>query len=257
MGVARDGGKLIKPWLIINSSRQLSPPWASPVAQANHHRRRRRHRSRLEVLIHWPRHCHNPFIHLPIHPFIHSFTQSFIHSFIHPSIIASIIHQCHFLCFFFFGCGVRQQFGLWFAASVLLRLLFHPPPSLFLWTNQGKYLPSINKYYHSSFAAHSHIQLNLLTTKNLRQNFICKFDRLICNKIFPALSLSLYLTLSLALTLSTRPGNVYFRELQNFRMSSGFFFCLFLWHVWTGSNYSDSFFVVNTVINDWASLNWL
>lgn len=90
-----------------------------------------------------------------------------------------------------------------------------PLPLLFIWTNQGKYLPSINKYYHSSCATHSHNQLNLLTKRNQRQNFICKFDRLICNKIFQSLSPSL--------SLSTRPGNVFFRELQNFRMSSGFF----------------------------------
>lgn len=90
---------------------------------------------------------------------------------------------------------------------------------LFLCTNQGKYLPSINKYYHSSCAADSHNQLNLLTKRNQRQNFICKFDRLICNKIFQSLSLSL--------SLLTRPGNVVFRELQNFRMSSGFFFVCF------------------------------
>lgn len=73
-----------------------------------------------------------------------------------------------------------------------------PLPLLFIWTNQGKYLPSINKYYHSSCAAHSHNQLNLLTKRNQRQNFICKFDRLICNKIFQSLSPSLSISLDKA-----------------------------------------------------------
>lgn len=131
MGVARDGGKLIKPWLIINSSRQLSPPG----------RRLLRLRQIIIIVVVVVSKCSfighviatihslsQPVTHPPIHLFIHLVIHSFTHSSIHPSLRASFINVICFVSFFF-GYGARhEQFGLWFAASVLLRLLFHPPP---------------------------------------------------------------------------------------------------------------------------------
>lgn len=149
MGVARDGGKLIKPWLIINSSRQLSPPG----------RRLLRLRQIIIIVVVVVSKCSfighviatihslsQSVTHPPIHLFIHLVIHSFTHSSIHPSLRASFINVICFVSFFSVVGQGTSSLGFDLLLLFCCAFCFIPlPPPLTLPLNKSRQIFAVYK----------------------------------------------------------------------------------------------------------------